>query len=229
MERNFDPTNPREFVEALDPAELSILGKTIMDVWKEKGGKLAALTRCPVCERPMKNWHTYKPTWSQVKICFSIIEILKQGHKHVHIKTTLNLVPIKHRDHTVSGVVMSHYSKMMYMNMVARCNKNGEILGHFVPPSERDDRGLGQFTITKEGYDFIHGKAALCPGKVRIKDEKIIDVPELRNTKVWVHELFEEAENGTEMQDEWMDSKGQFTLFFPEEFLPPPDTISLDD
>jgi len=222
------PERPREFVDALSAEQLKDLGQTIMDAWKDGGGKMIELSRCPICEGPLKNWHTYKPTWSQVQCCFQIIEILKQGHKHVHIKTTSGLVPIEHRDHTVSGLIMSHYSKMMYLNMMARCDEDGKVLGHFVPPNERDDEGLGQFTVTKQGYDFIHGKAPLCPGLVRTKFEKIIDVEENRNIKFDVRDLLKGKEKQAR-EDEWMDSKGRHTISFPDEFLPNVQGIMFED
>ncbi len=228
----YDPGNPRAFINALSADQLKELGQTIMKIWEEGGGKMIELSRCPICEGPLKNWHTYKPTWSQVRCCFQIIELLKQGHKHVHIKTTSGLVPIEHRDHTVTGLIMSHYSKMMYLNMMARCDEDGKVLGHFVPPNERQDEGMGQFTITREGYDFVHGKAPLCPGLVRIKYEKIIDVPENRNIKTDVRDLLQGKSKQVDYQgrqDEWMDSKGKHTILFPEQFLPPVQGIMFGD
>ena len=224
----YDSENPRAFIDALSADQLKELGQTIMKAWKDGGGKMIELSRCPICEGPLKNWHDYKPTWSQVQCCFHIIELLKQGHTHVHIKTTSGLVPIQHRDHTITGLVMSHYSKMMYLNLIARCDAQGKVLGHFVPPNERDDGGLGQFTITKEGYDFVHDKAPLCPGIIRTKFEKLIDAPELRNVKFYVGEMFE-GKDGQGRADEWMDKKGKHTLSFPEEFLPSVQGIMFED
>jgi hypothetical protein len=168
----YDPGNPRAFIDALLADQLKELGQTVMKAWEEGGGKMIELSRCPICEGPLKNWHQYKPTWSQVRCCFQIIEILKQGHTHVHIKTTLGLVPIAHRDHTVSGLIMSHYSKMMYLNMIARCDEDGKVLGHFVPPSDRDDDGMGQFTVPSKGTTSSMGRPRFLRGLLGSSSKK---------------------------------------------------------
>ncbi len=195
-----------------------------MAIWQDKGGKLAALTRCPICESPMKNWHQYRPNWTMVQICFKIIEMLQGGAKHIHIKDKITKVPIEHRDHTLVGEVVGNYAKMMYLGLITRCTEEGDLLEQFTPPSERDDEGLGQFTITPAGYAFVMGNEALQPGVVRVKNKKIISVPENEEERAWVHDV---VAGDRERHDTWLDAKGKFVLTFPQDLLPPlPDIVN---
>jgi len=215
----FDPTDADGFVDALSPHDLMVVGKAIFKAWEDKGGKLAALSRCPVCNHVMKNWHQYKPTWTQVQFCFKIVEILSQENKHVHIKSSLSKLPLQDRDHALTGDIMNHYSKMLYLNLITRCDESGTELGHFVDIDERDDSDgkYSRFTITKQGYEFITGKEALQPALVRVKEKEIIDVPENRESKVWVREI---VGNDRDKNDAWLDAVGRHRLYFPAELLP---------
>lgn len=206
--------NEEDFVGELDLDDLRVLGKAVIERMNEEVGALN-YTRCPVCNKALKNWHQYGPSWTMVQICLDIIRILASGHKHVHIKADLQSATAGHENHTVVGRVVNNYSKMVKLGLITPCDEGGN-------PLDRDDprtRGgkHARFTITKDGYDFVMGKKNLSPARVRVKNDTIIDadLPEIKGSSVHVNEVRRYDE------DAWLDATGKYTLPFPDDLLPP--------
>ncbi len=206
--------NEEDFVSELDLDDLRVLGKAIIERMKEETGALE-YTRCPVCNKALKNWHQYGPSWTMVQICLDIIRVMSAGHTHVHIKADLQSATTGHENHTIVGRVVNNYSKMAKLGLIAMCEEDGGTVDRN-DPSVRGGKHA-RFTITKDGYDFVMGKKPLSPAKVRVKNDTIIDAddPEIKGSSVHVNEVRRYEE------DSWLDATGKYTLPFPEDLLPP--------
>jgi hypothetical protein len=205
----YAPGQEKDFVEALSIDELTVLGNIIIDRMKKETDTVN-LTRCPVCNKPLKNWHQYKPTWTMIQIALEGIRVLSDGHKHFHIKADIHSAVSGHENHTITGRAVNNYSKMSKLGIIALCSEQGTI------PEDGDVKSgrYACYTITKKGYDFVMGKKPLCPAVVRVKNDQVIDVPENRDTTVNVSDIRQYDE------DSWLDATGRYSLVFPEDLTP---------
>lgn len=210
-----DTENFGALMDQLSAEQIRDLGKAVFDQMENNKEKMAALTRCPICNEHLKPTG-YKPSIVQVDFCFRIIEMHQNGLNHVHIKSSLKKVPPEHRDHTIVGDITNHYSKMLYLGLIERCDEDGNPLDHFAPIDERDDGDgkLSRFRVGKAGYDFVHGKRAI--NRVSILNERVVNVEEDKEVQYKVEELKHFEKRG------WQDDCAKYTLAFPEDILDAP-------
>ena len=207
----YEPGNEEDFVGTLNLEQTRKLGLALIERMKNET-ETFKYNRCPVCNHKLRNFNRYKPTWTMVQICLDMIRVMAAGHKHVHIKADLVSAIAGHENHTVVGRVINNYSKMQKLGLITLCEEDGTALN-------REDDGVkggrhACYGITREGYDFVMGKANLMPAKVSIVNDRIVNVEED------AHETMHVSEVDKYEEDAWKDSVGRYTLEFPEDLNP---------
>lgn len=215
-----DTENWGALVDRLSAEQIRDLGKAVFDQMENNKEKMAVLTRCPICNKHLKP-QGYKPSIVQADLCFDIISMHQNGFTHVHIKSSLKPVAAEHRDHTIVGDITNHYSKMLYLGLIERCDEDGNALEHFAPIDERDDGDgkLSRFKVGKVGYDFLHGKRAI--NRVSILNQRVVNVEEDKDVEYRIGELKHFEKRG------WQDKCAKYTLAFPEDLLDAPPVVVL--
>jgi hypothetical protein len=200
--------------------QLAEAGRAILSEFKRRNAETTIKLRCPCCNAALKDWHEYKPTWSQVKFLFEAMELMQRAQKkHFHIKSTLSNISREHRDHTLVGGINNHYSKMMYLNLVVRCKEDGTPLPQFEYIAESDSEDPC-FTIPPAAVEFVMGRLPLKPAIVRVHNGKILDVPELRNSELWIRDVYTRVSRlAEERETDWLNAAGQMKLHFPSSLL----------
>ncbi len=207
-------------MQSLSDSELVVNAKAILEEFKRRNAKSTLKLRCPCCNKYLKNYDNYQPTWEQCQFLFNALEMMQRaGVKHFHIKNELKDVGPDHRDHTMVGRIMSHYSKMLYVKILTRCKADGTHIPHFDWKDFSDTKHQA-FTVPDSAIQFIMGRVPLAPCRVRVHNRQIIDTPENRYSSEWIRDVYQRAEDASEGEKQWLHSSGQMTIHYPLALAP---------
>ncbi len=205
----------KDLVGKLSALELRDLGKAVIDRMESDGELMKQLSRCPVCNKAIRNSHSYSPSWRMTQIAIQGAQVLNQGHKHFHVKPSIHSATGGHENHTLTGEVRDNLSKMLYLDILTRCLEDGSRIAHFSRVEDRDelDGKNARFTLTQAGYNWVMGTASLKPGRVTVREQIIIEQDENAEIVSWVKDVdkFEE--------DAWDDGRARCSLSFPGSLL----------
>jgi len=209
-------------VSVLTDEELSHLASSCLEEFKVRQAAGTIKVRCPACNSHLKEWYEYKATYTQIQFLFEIMDMMQTTKSnHVHIKSSSKKVPLEHRDHTVIGDIQNHYSKMMYLGLLERCTDAGESLPQFSYSADNDDMmeesgGVPCFRIPDKAIAFVLGREPLRPAIVRVKNLQILDVPENRESTMWVRDVYSRSKkHGAEREQDWLNRSGQMAIHYP--------------
>lgn len=216
-------------MQSLTDSELVANGKAMLEEFSRRNAESTIRLRCPCCNKPLKLYNNYHPTWEQCKFLFNAKEMMQRaGVKHFHIKSDLQGVGPGHRDHTMVGRIMNHYSKMLYLKLLTRCKADGTHIPHFDYTDFSDTKDQA-FTVPEGAFQFIMGKVPLSPCRVRTHNRQIIDVPENRNSSEWIRDVYQRFEDAVAGEKQWLHSSGQMAILFPVALMPGTQTSFLDE
>lgn len=205
---------------SLSDSELVASAKAILEEFKNRNAKGTLKLRCPCCNKPLKKFNNYQPTWEQCQMLFQALEMMQRaGVKHFHIKSDLKGVGPDHRDHTMVGRINNHYSKMLYLKLLTRCKADGTHIPHFDYTNFSDTRHQA-FTVPESAIQFILGRVPLAPCRVQIHNAQVIDTPENKYSSEWIRDVYQRADDASEGEKQWLHSSGQMTIHYPLALAP---------